>query len=244
MLSPQLRRQVFELWKMFWSSGMTNPLTSIEQITYLLFIKRLESLDAERQRKGKRSIYARRYRCSLSHQPDDKVGIDQTLPPKANEADYMGCLGHGTCRWSYIRQGLTVSVPIVGPTPIDTTVYQSTRDITPHDHLTRFVFPWLRELERTLQETGNSDTTIGTRLEDAHFQLPRDKTSILQSAIKTIDDLFKQVGARSANADIMGDIFEYLLSEIETSGKNGQFRTPRHIIRFMIELLNPKAGQL
>lgn len=97
MLSPQLRRQVFELWKMFWSSGMTNPLTAIEQITYLLFIKRLESLDAERQKKGRRSIYARRPNCQLPNHPDDSTGVDLSVPEGANPKDYENCKGHGTC---------------------------------------------------------------------------------------------------------------------------------------------------
>ncbi len=48
MLSPQLRRKVLNLWTMFWSSGITNPLTAIEQITYLLFLKHLEVLDEDR----------------------------------------------------------------------------------------------------------------------------------------------------------------------------------------------------
>lgn len=233
MLSPRLRRQVFELWKMFWSSGMTNPLTAIEQITYLLFIKRLESLDAERISKGKRSIYGQRSKCQLQHHPEDGVGVDKIAMDYTTMAQYGNCPGHGTCRWSYITRYSKV-------------IDSSKREITTHDLLSQYVFPWLRELESTLQDAGNSANGIDaaeSRLRDAHFQLPPEKTSTLQNAIRTIDDLFRQVGTRSANYDIMGDIFEYLLSEIETSGKNGQFRTPRHIIRFMIELLDPKPGQ-
>src|SRR5258708_31424004 len=77
-------------------------------------------------------------------------------------------------------------------------------------------------------------------MEDAYFQLPREKTATLQRAIKTIDALFTHV---DSSDDLMGDIFEYLLSEIQTSGKNGQFRTPRHIIRLMVELLDPDWTQ-
>jgi len=58
MLSPQLRQKVFDLWSMFWASGMANPLTAIEQITYLLFLKQLEALDAQRAADGKPSIQA------------------------------------------------------------------------------------------------------------------------------------------------------------------------------------------
>src|SRR3954452_4055757 len=58
MLSPQLRRKVHDLWSLFWSSGLSNPLVAIEQITYLLFIRQLEALDRVRVEQGKYSIYA------------------------------------------------------------------------------------------------------------------------------------------------------------------------------------------
>ncbi|MBK7994852.1 MAG: type I restriction-modification system subunit M N-terminal domain-containing protein [Blastocatellia bacterium] len=57
MLSPQLRRKIFDLWTKLWSSGMTNPLTSIEQITYLLFIKQMEKVDSDRQKPVKLNLW-------------------------------------------------------------------------------------------------------------------------------------------------------------------------------------------
>jgi type I restriction enzyme M protein len=57
MLSPQLRRKVHDLWSLFWSSGLSNPLVAIEQITFLLFVRQLEALDRERVAYGKPSIY-------------------------------------------------------------------------------------------------------------------------------------------------------------------------------------------
>jgi type I restriction enzyme M protein len=213
MLSPQIRQKVFSLWTMFWSSGMTNPLTAIEQITYLLFLKRLEILDQQRIQEGKASLYSPRPNCNLPHHPDDRQGADNA------------CNGHPTCKWSYIRQNPS------------------------HEHISQYVFPWLRILDQTLEMFGNGDRkTIEPAqkdmMEDAYFQFPRDKEETLQRAVKTIDELFMYVDSRAANSDILGDIFEYLLSEIESSGKNGQFRTPRHIIRFMVELLNPQPGEL
>jgi type I restriction enzyme M protein len=223
MLSPRIKSQVDDLWKKFWSSGLTNPLTSIEQITYLLFLKQLEVLDSKR----KNSIYGVRPDCQLPHHPDDY--------PRGVDPGSVVCPGHPTCRWStYISQAHTASDPRNG------------KEITPHYHLTNFVFPWLRELDKTLRDVGANSNGLGwvtnNSMSDAQFQLSEEHTGTLQTAIATIDELFDQVGKHSANADIMGDIFEYLLTEITTSGKNGQFRTPRHIIRFMIELLDPKPG--
>ena len=216
MLSPKLRRQVLSLWTLFWSSGMTNPLVSIEQITYLLFLKQLEQLDSERTAKGCRSIYDPRPVCQLPHP----------------EGDSEGCPGHATCRWSYIIQEPN------------------------YDHISQVVFPWLRVIDNILIETKKPSAdaaidedpiagaeegflTIGGQMDDAYFQFPSEKTASLGKAIKRIDKLFQSGNVRSANLDLMGDIFEYLLSEIQTAGKNGQFRTPRQIIRLMIALLDP-----
>lgn len=213
MLSPKLRREVFNLWSLFWSSGMTNPLTAIEQITFLLFLKQLDALDRARVERGRRSIYAPRANCELEHHPDDRAG------------DADGCRGHETCRWSYITANPS------------------------HDLFTRYVFPWLREIDEIFAETGNGGgesreegyQRVSRQMDDAYFQFPKSKENSLQRAVKMIDALFQS--ARSANADLMGDIFEYLLSEIQTSGKNGQFRTPRHIIRLMVDLLDPRPGE-
>ena len=205
MLSPQLRQKVFNLWTMFWASGMTNPLTAIEQITYLLFLRQLETLDAQRTASDKPSIYGVRPGCKLEH--------------PGNPAE---CLGHDFCRWSYIKQDPT------------------------YDLFSQYVFPWLRELDTTLAQLGNGDgselSNVGQGImDDAYFQFPREKVAGLQRAIKTIDELFPQMDLQGG--DLMGDIFEYLLNEIKTAGKNGQFRTPRHIIRFMVELLDPQPGE-
>lgn len=212
MLSPKLRSKVYALWTKFWSAGMSNPLTAIEQITYLIFLKQLENLDAERQQAGLPSIYSSRdfgsEQCALPHHEDD--GDEDGI-----------CHGHPSCKWQAIKEKRD---------PI---------------HLRDYVFPWLRELDVTLQQLSNNSDPIrsATRyMADAFFQLPIEKGETLSVAIDTIDGLFRDVGSRSANADLMGDIFEYMLEQLNTSGQNGQFRTPRHIIRFMIELLEPELG--
>ncbi|OEU63082.1 MAG: hypothetical protein BBJ57_06480, partial [Desulfobacterales bacterium PC51MH44] len=92
-------------------------------------------------------------------------------------------------------------------------------------------------------DTNGSDlSTVGSRMSDAYFQLDPGKGAILAEAIQLIDELFGHVDTTSISDDIMGDTFEYLLSEISTAGKNGQFRTPRHIIRTMVEILDPQPG--
>jgi type I restriction enzyme M protein len=250
MLSPRLRQEIYTLWTRFWSGGLTNPITAIEQITYLLFLKQLAELDKERVERGFSSIYGRRKDCTLDHHPKfDALEFRVPLPPWVEEnigTKYDYCQGHNSAHWAIIRQAQAVQLDPVNQLPI-----------TQYDHLSKYVFPWLRELDQILTETtppkdipdievsdGNEFGVIANApMENAAFQLPPDKPDLLQYALETVDALFKQVGQRSsANYDLMGDVFEYMLDEIRTSGKNGQFRTPRHIIRFIIELLDPKPG--
>ena len=221
MLSPQLRSKIDSLWSTLWSAGMTNPLTAIEQITYLLFLQQLEALDDQRIKEGKRSIYAPRVlpdgqTCELPHHEIDGADLNTS-----------GCAGHSVARWSQIETAVDGNEP--------------------HALIADFVFPWLRELETIIQETdggaANGLAHSAGRMDDAFFQLPRAKPNVLRTAVKDINDLFRHTSASGASGDVMGDIFEYLLSEIQSSGKNGQFRTPRHLIRFMVELLDPEPGE-
>jgi type I restriction enzyme M protein len=141
---------------------------------------------------------------------------------KKHKKDKTPLPDYQKCRWTYIRQSPTFQL------------------------LNDTVFPWLRGLENRVGPSQNGDSTLGRisgRLSDAYFILDVNKTDTLRRAVSLIDDLFRQLDTRSVNSDIMGDVFEYLLEEVKESGKNGQFRTPRHIIRFMVELLQPKLGK-
>ncbi|ACK44923.1 N-6 DNA methylase [Shewanella baltica OS223] len=189
MLAPHVKKNVDELWNRFWAAGLTNPLVAVEQITYLLFLKRLEDIDIKRQQRDLPSIYE----------------------------------GFETCKWSYIRQ-----------------------EKTNPGHLIDVVFPWLRELDKHFKAASEEHSelaSLNNRMADAYFQLDPNKGKVLSDAIDKIDELFARAGDGSATQDIMGDTFEYLLSEMATAGKNGQFRTPRHLIRFMVELMDPEPGQ-
>lgn len=212
MLAPHIKKKVDELWNRFWSAGLTNPLVAVEQITYLLFLKRLEDIDHKRVERGLRSVYA------LT--PDEERQIQAAS--KENKAGLRSLYDAATCRWSYIRQ-------------------EKTRP----SHLIDKVFPWLRTIGSRLSagEDGTELASINDRMADAYFQLDPNKGKVLSDAIDAIDQLFARAGDGNAAQDIMGDTFEYLLNEVATSGKNGQFRTPRHLIRFMVELLDPEPGQ-
>nr|WED70068.1 N-6 DNA methylase [Pectobacterium colocasium] len=101
------------------------------------------------------------------------------------------------------------------------------------------VFPFLKDLN-------SAESNFTRHMKNAVFIIP--KPTLLVEAVKTIDDIFEIMERDSqekgqAFQDIQGDVYEFLLSEIATSGKNGQFRTPRHIIKLMADLVQPKLGQ-
>ncbi|MBR4962250.1 MAG: SAM-dependent DNA methyltransferase [Clostridia bacterium] len=98
-----------------------------------------------------------------------------------------------------------------------------------------WVFPFIKNLH------DDKDSAYSKYMEDAIFKIP---TPLLLDKIVTIlDDIYSQM-AQIKDTDIRGDVYEYLLSKISQSGLNGQFRTPRHIIRMMVELMNPGADDV
>jgi type I restriction enzyme M protein len=97
-------------------------------------------------------------------------------------------------------------------------------------HVNEKVFPFVKNLQN------GEDALYSECMKDATFMIP--KPSLLQAAVTLIDEI--NLGERP---DIQGDIYEHLLGELKTAGKNGQFRTPRHIIRMMVELVEPDIGE-
>ena len=162
MLAPELKADIQKLWDKFWSGGIANPLTAIEQIVYLIFMKRLEETDDPKASRFKGKNDLRRWSNF------QKLGGEEMLKVVRDQA-----------------------------------------------------FPLIKEMG-------------GERMRDAVFVIP--SPTLLQGAVEIIDRLF----IPSRNADTLGDIYEYLLSEIQTAGKNGQFRTPRHIIRAIVQMVNPE----
>lgn len=178
MLTGQLRQQVDKLWDTFWSNGLSNPLTVIEQITYLLFMRLLDEAQTGIDNKARRT-----------KQPPERVIFN---------ARQQGL------RWSALKQ-LT-----------------DNREL--FERVQNKVFPFLREL-------GGEDSAYAEHMRDAIFQVPN--PAVLRAVLDLVDEL------QIADRDAKGDLYEYMLSKLSTAGANGQFRTPRHIIRMMVELVAP-----
>lgn len=177
MVTGELKRRVDALWTEFWQGGITNPLTVIEQITFLMYARLLDINEARDENRQKRTgkPFQRRFKEDEQH-----------------------------LRWSQFRHlGSDQMLPLV-------------RDR---------VFPHFRT-------TVAGGTAFAEFMKDA--QLMIQKPGLLVKAVNMIHELPLTEG------DTKGDLYEYLLSKLTTAGINGQFRTPRHIIRLMVDMLEPK----
>jgi type I restriction enzyme M protein len=203
-LNAKLQSLIRSLWDRFWSGGISNPLSAIEQITYLLFMKQIDELDLKREKDAlfTGDTFTSRF-----------VG-EFYLP---SDTDKKNPIDKATLRWSYFKQ---MKAELMLP------------------HVQQYVFPFIKEL--------NGDDSAFTRhMANAVFLIP--SANLLQGAIAIIEDIFAEIDREAREEgqlfqDIQGDVYEMLLNEISSAGKNGQFRTPRHIIKLVSELVNPQLG--
>ena len=98
-----------------------------------------------------------------------------------------------------------------------------------------WVFPFIKNLH------GDKDSAYAKYMGDAIFKIPT--PLMLDKIVTSMDALYAQM-AQVKSSDIRGDVYEYLLSKLSTAGVNGQFRTPRHIIRMMVDLMEPAPDEV
>ena len=98
-----------------------------------------------------------------------------------------------------------------------------------------WVFPFIKNLH------GDKNSAYSKYMDDAIFKLPT--PLLLSKVVDALDEIYRLM-SQSQAADVRGDTYEYLLEKLKQSGRNGQFRTPRHIIRMMVELMDPKADDV
>jgi len=184
MLTGELRSQVDAIWNAFWSGGISNPMEVLEQITYLLFIRRLD--DAHTLEESKAMLLGR---------PMAQRIFPEGRDPKGRPYDDL--------RWSRFKN--------MAPSEMHTVVGEH-------------VFPFLRNL-------GGDGSTYSQHMKDARFTIPT--PALLSKVVDMLDHVPME------DRDTKGDLYEYMLGKIAAAGQNGQFRTPRHIIQFMVALTQP-----
>ena len=182
MITGELKSKVDRIWETMWSGGISNPLSVIEQLTYLLFIKGLDELHTRKERKAART------------------GNPIEDPVFAADQDAL--------RWSRFKE--------LAPEQM----FETVRDK---------VFPFIKSMGQT--SDSDEGSTYTHHMQDAIFMMPTAR--VLANVVDQLDDI------DMADRDTKGDLYEYMLSKIATAGQNGQFRTPRHIIKLMVEMTAP-----
>jgi type I restriction enzyme M protein len=179
MITGELKSQIDKVWEAFWTGGLSNPITVIEQMTYLLFIRRLDELQTQKEAKA-----------TLLKKPiEDPIYTDSEVE----------------LRWSRFKN-------------MDPEVMH--RMFTKNDG----VFDFLRNV-------GSRSAAFSKFMKGATFMIPTPR--LLAQVVEMISNI------DMADRDTKGDVYEYLLSKIASAGQNGQFRTPRHIIRMMVDMVQP-----
>lgn len=178
MFTLELQSKIDQVWLAFHSGGLSNPLSVIEQITYLLFIKRLDELQ------------------TLEENNSILTGVVEN-PIYTNEESDL--------RWKNFK------------------------DLSPETMFRMFtkeggVFDFMKGY-------GGKSASFNKFMKGATFMIPTPR--LLAQVVDMLDKIDMN------DADTKGDVYEYMLSKIASAGHNGQFRTPRHIIRMMVDMMQP-----
>jgi type I restriction enzyme M protein len=189
MVTGEIKSQIDRIWDAFWSGGISNPLEVIEQITYLLFLRRLDDLHTLEENKASRL----------------KRPIENQVFPEGTDARGRP---FEDLRWSRFKN--------LSPTEMFTV-------------LDEHAFPFLRTL-------GGGSSTYAHHMKDARFTIPT------PGLLTKVVDMISEVPME--DRDTKGDLYEYMLGKIASAGQNGQFRTPRHIIRLMVEITAPQPDDI
>jgi len=177
MITGELKNKIDKIWEIFWTGGVTNPLSVIEQITYLLFIRGLDEADTKREKEA--------VVLGIEHKkifPEDRQHL----------------------RWSKFKNFPAQKMFKVVSTE---------------------VFPFIKSLHE------DKESAYSRYMADATFIIPTPQ--VLEKVVTGLSAVPME------DRDAKGDLYEYLLSKLQQSGKNGQFRTPRQIIKMMVELTKP-----
>lgn len=177
MLTGKIRNQVDEVWLAFFAGGISNPLSVIEQVTYLLFIRRLDQVQ------------------------DNKEQVALLNSEEIEKPVFQSHQQH--LRWSKFKNQ--------APSEMFNVVKDE-------------VFPFIKTMNGV-------DSSFAKHMVDAIFMIPT--PGLLDRVVNLIDQI------NMDDRDTKGDLYEYMLSKLNVAGSGGQFRTPRHIIRMMVEMTNP-----
>lgn len=190
MITGEIKSQIDKIWNAFAAGGIANPLSTIEQITFLLFARRIDEIHTAREKQA-----------SLLDKPIE----DPIFNKRQNKL-----------RWSRFKDMEAEEM------------FELFRDE---------VFPFIKTLnEKHDGDDEDAQSAFSRFMADAVFIIPN--PGLLSRAVDMLDDI------QMDDRDTKGDVYEYMLGKIATSGRNGQFRTPRHIIKMMVEMTAPTPSDV
>lgn len=213
MITGVIKNKVDKIWDDIAAGGITNPITVIEQLTYLMFIRSLDEKELENEEFA-----------SMMGEPADNIF------PQTESGQSM--------RWSRFKD-------------------KDPRDI--FDIISQRVFPAVKkikngklpdfnaagelteidETDSNADSSNSADTAFSRYMEDAMFLIPTPQ--VLQKIVTGLEDLYTH---DISDRDMQGDLYEYMLGKLATAGRNGQFRTPKHIRKMMVELIEPNPDDI
>lgn len=179
MITGALKQQIDQIWNTFWNGGISNTITIVEQLTYLIFIKDLDEIETRNE------LIAKQFdRPFKSFFKEDQQKF----------------------RWKNLKE-MDVEERF--------SIFNNTQD---------GIFPFIRSL-------GADKSVFSKHMRNATFGIS--KAKVLDEVMEKLE----RVDMR--DKDTKGDVYEYLLSKLEGGGTAGQFRTPRHIIKMMVAMMQP-----
>lgn len=190
MIKGEIKNRIDSIWDVFWTGGITNSITILEQMTYLFFMKMLD--DAQRTKEANANAFGvavkdPTFKEGMWHNPE----TDKDVP-------------YNSLRWSTFKNMEAEAM---------------------YKLISKDVFVFIKNLN------DGKESAYSKFMQNATFLIPSPRS--LVKIIEGIDSLDMN------NRDTMGDVYEYVLGKMAASGNNGQFRTPRHIIRMMVKLMRP-----
>lgn len=196
MITGDIRNKIDQIWDTFWSGGIASPISVIEQMTYLLFIKGLDEVQAKKEKQAQ----------LLGGKVEDPIFPegDFSNPVTKEKVPYRDL------RWSRFKN--------LEPRAM-------------HGRIANDVFPFIKTL-------GAEDSAFAIHMRDAIFMIPPEKAGLLARVVDMLDEIPME------DRDTKGDLYEYMLGKLSQAGDSGQFRTPRHIIQMMVEIVEPTPTDL
>lgn len=197
MITGELKNKIDRIWEYFWTAGITNPMTVLEQLTYILYMKMLDDKQIQEEQN------ANAFGFKL---------VDCVFP----EGEWLNPATEKKVKYEDMRWH----------------VFKNTGSANMYNMVRNNVFEFIKHIG------GGEDSAYSRFMKTAIFLVP--DMNVLQDIIDNVDAL----DLDTTNKDIMGDVYEHCLGKIETSGKNGQFRTPVHIIKMVVEMMQPRPDDV